>query len=127
MGIDLDDIARHLGMTPDELVKLHHAQDYRIYMIGFLPGFPYLGSLPEQLHTQRKKSPVQVPAGSVAIAGRQTGIYPFHSPGGWNVIGRTPLTLFDPYREPPVFWKAGDRVRFIPIGIEEFNNHQHHS
>jgi inhibitor of KinA len=91
-------------------------------MIGFLPGFPYLGTLDEKLSVPRKSQPQIVAAGSVAIAGKQTGIYPLTSPGGWNVIGRTPLKLFDPYREDPTLLNAGDVVEFYPIGKNEFLN-----
>ena len=107
--------------TPEEVIRLHSSRPYLIYMIGFMPGFPYLGDLPERLITPRLKTPrVSVPAGSVAIAQKQTGIYPVESPGGWQIIGRTPVKLFDPEKDPPVLLTMGDRVQFHPIDEKEF-------
>jgi inhibitor of KinA len=120
LGIDLHLLASQKNMDLADLTELHHSKIYRIYMIGFLPGFPYMGTLDEKLLTERKEKPSKVPAGSVAIAGSQTGIYPFESPGGWNVIGQTPLQLFDPLRNPPVIFNAGDHVQFYPISPAEF-------
>lgn len=119
---DLERIAEIKKIDKEEIVRLHCSQTYRVYMIGFLPGFPYLGTLDEKLSVPRKSQPQIVAAGSVAIAGKQTGIYPLTSPGGWNVIGRTPLKLFDPYREDPTLLNAGDVVEFYPIGKNEFLN-----
>ena len=99
-----------------EVIRLHTSVVYRVYFLGFLPGFAYLGSVPEQIAVPRLETPrARVPAGSVGIAGRQTGIYPLESPGGWRIIGRTELSLFDPQREPPTLLHPGDRVRFVPI------------
>ncbi|MBB6284806.1 inhibitor of KinA [Geobacillus subterraneus] len=120
-GPDLADVARFHGMTEDEVVALHSAGRYRVYMIGFSPGFAYLGGLSPRLATPRRTVPrTMVPAGSVGIAGGQTGVYPLATPGGWQLIGRTPLKLFDPHREEPSLLSAGDIVQFRPIGVEEF-------
>jgi inhibitor of KinA len=124
MAQDLVTLSDQLKLDAAEIIKLHHEAVYNIYMIGFLPGFPYLGLLPDKLFSERKRTPAKVPAGAVAIAGRQTGIYPFSSPGGWNIIGRTPVTLFDPSKYPPVKWQAGDQVKFFPISLDEFNQYQ---
>jgi inhibitor of KinA len=116
VGLDLLALASELTMSPDEIVALHSRSDYLVFMLGFKPGFPYMGTLPERLVVPRLASPrTAVPAGSVAIAGRQTGIYSVRSPGGWRILGRTPLALFDPDREEPFLLRAGDRVRFEPI------------
>jgi KipI family sensor histidine kinase inhibitor len=126
-GQDLEELASLHGMNAEEVIRLHCAPLYRVYMIGFLPGFAYLGGLDEKLHTPRKKDPrKKVPAGSVGIADQQTGIYPIESPGGWQLIGRTPLLLFDPVRDPPFLLQAGDFVRFKPITGEEFAKHSNH-
>ena len=118
---DLEWTAAHCGMEVEELVRLHTAQTYTVYMLGFVPGFPYLGILPGKLTVPRKSRPAEsVPAGSVALAGRQTGIYPLATPGGWQVIGRTPLRLFDPRREPVCLLQPGDSVRFESITLHEF-------
>jgi inhibitor of KinA len=118
---DLETVAQHCGLAPNEVVARHAAARYGVRCVGFTPGFPFLGGLPSQLATPRRKSPrTAVPAGSVAIGGPQTGIYPLRSPGGWNIIGRTPLRLFDVTREPAALLRAGDRVRFVSIGREEF-------
>jgi 5-oxoprolinase (ATP-hydrolysing) subunit B len=115
-GPDLDDVARHAGMTPADVVRLHAGADYLVYFLGFSPGFPYLGGMPPELATPRLAAPRKtVPAGSVAIGGSQTGIYPSESPGGWRIIGRTHLRLFDPDADPPALLRAGDHVRFIPL------------
>src|SRR6267378_3511823 len=120
-AFDLDEVARNAGVHLKEVVDLHCGADYRVHCVGFTPGFPFLGGLPRQLATPRRNVPrKEIPAGSVAIGGRQTGIYPIKSPGGWNVIGRTPLRLFDPQKDPPVLLRAGDRVRFRSITREEF-------
>lgn len=118
-GEDLPFVAQHAGLSEQEVVALHSARPYRIYMLGFLPGFPYLGGLDERLHTPRLATPrTKIPAGSVGIGGKQTGIYPMESPGGWQLIGRTPLTLFAP--DCPLPYAAGDRIRFVPIDEAEF-------
>jgi inhibitor of KinA len=124
-GIDLDALARERDMEPDTLIQLHCAPVYRVYMLGFLPGFAYMGPVDERIIAARKHQPrTRVEPGSVAIAGRQTGIYPVASPGGWQIIGRTWLTLFDPNKEPITYFRAGDRVQFYPISIDEYNDHQ---
>jgi KipI family sensor histidine kinase inhibitor len=120
-AVDLAEVAEHCGLVPNELVKRHAAAHYRVRCVGFTPGFPYLGGLPSELSTPRRATPrTSVPAGSVAIGGAQTGIYPLPSPGGWNIIGRTPLRLFDATREPAALLCAGDRVRFLEINREQF-------
>ena len=118
-GPDLDFVAENAGMTPDEAVDLHSGTDYLVYMMGFSPGFPYLGGLDERLATSRLESPrLEIPAGSVGIAESQTGVYPVASPGGWQLIGRTPLRLFDETAERPAVLQAGDYIRFVPLESE---------
>jgi len=113
-GPDLGDVASHCGLSIDEVLRRHTAGDYVVYFIGFQPGFAYLGGLDESLHTPRRSEPrVAVPRGSVGIGGAQTGIYPLVTPGGWQLIGRTSLALFDPQAEPPTLLAPGDRVRFV--------------
>ncbi|MCM2286633.1 MAG: 5-oxoprolinase subunit PxpB [Desulfobacula sp.] len=120
-GPDMDTVAKTAGLGIEEVIQRHSAPDYLIYMVGFTPGFPFLGGLDERLFTPRLKTPrMAVPRGSVGIANNQTGIYPITSPGGWQIIGRTPLTLFAPFRENPFLYQAGDRIRFIPISPEEY-------
>jgi KipI family sensor histidine kinase inhibitor len=115
-GPDLEEVAALAGLRPDEVVRLHSGQEYTAFMLGFLPGFAYLGLLPERLETPRLATPrTRVPAGSVAVAGRLTGIYPAATPGGWRILGRAAARLFDPSREPPSRICAGDRVRFVPV------------
>ena len=115
-GPDLEDVARHTGLEPNRVVELHAGADYLVYFLGFSPGFPYLGGMPPQLATPRLAAPrKQVPAGSVAIGGAQTGIYPMETPGGWRLIGRTPLRLFDAGANSPALLRIGDRVRFAPV------------
>lgn len=120
-GPDIEAVALHAGVSTDEVIALHSGGDYLVHAIGFAPGFPYLGGLPQQLATPRRATPrSRVPAGSVGIGGAQTGIYPLETPGGWNLIGRTPLTLFDGGQAQPSLLRAGDRVKFAPIAVEEF-------
>ncbi len=120
-ALDLEDVARHAHISPKQVVDLDSAAEYRVGCIGFTPGFPFLTGLPKTLTTPRRATPRKgIPAGSVGIGGGQTGIYPLRSPGGWNLIGRTPLRLFDPARNPPALLSAGDRVRFRTITREEF-------
>jgi inhibitor of KinA len=124
-GPDLDEVASFHGMSPEEVVRLHCASVYYVYMIGFTPGFAYLGGLDERLHTPRKKEPRKVvPAGSVGIADRQTGIYPIDSPGGWQLIGKTPVQLFDLEKDDPFLIHAGQSLKFKAITREEFENHR---
>ena len=120
-GEDLEELARRHEMTPEQLVEIHTATTYFVGMLGFAPGFPYLAGLDRRLVTPRRPTPrARVPRGSVAIGGEHTGIYPIESPGGWHVIGRTPLTLFDVDGDPPSLLQAGDRVRFAAIAPEAF-------
>jgi KipI family sensor histidine kinase inhibitor len=126
-GPDIGEVAKLRSMDEAQVEALHSARLYRVYMIGFILGFPYLGGLDERLYTPRKKSPGKaVPPGSVGIADRQTGIYPVASPGGWWIVGRTPLKLFDLKREAPFLFTAGDTVRFKPITREEFESYKDH-
>lgn len=121
-GPDLGHVAQQNGVTEKKVVEKHTSNDYLVYMIGFLPGFPYLGGLDETLATPRLDSPRQeVKAGSVGIADHQTGIYPLDSPGGWNLIGHTPIDLFDPSREHPFLLKAGQIIRFRAVSEEEYH------
>jgi inhibitor of KinA len=123
-GPDLPWVADYHGLTPEAVIDLHAAVTYRVYMIGFAPGFPFLGGLDPRLHTPRKKTPREkVPAGSVGLADQQTGIYSLESPGGWRLIGRTPVRLFDLSREKPLFLGVGDCVRFRPIPERAFENY----
>lgn len=120
-GPDLEEVAQHCSLTPEEVIARHTAPTYRIYMLGFTPGFPYLGGMDPSIAAPRRKEPrIQIPAGSVGIAGEQTGVYPIVSPGGWQLIGRTPLRLFDPQREQPILLSAGAGIRFVPIDEETF-------
>jgi inhibitor of KinA len=119
---DLEWVAREKGISTEEVIRLHYSTIYHVYMIGFLPGFPYLGRIDARLEVPRKERPVPVLSGGVGIAGVQTGIYPLNSPGGWQIIGRTPTRLFNPANDPPIHLQAGDRVQFYPIGREEFAN-----
>ena len=119
-GPDLALVAQAHGLTADEVVRLHTGGTYRVYMLGFAPGFAYLGGLPEVLATPRRDEPrTAVPAGSVGIGGSQTGIYPLVSPGGWQIIGRTSVSLFDPRRTPPTLLAIGDVVRFHAVASDE--------
>jgi inhibitor of KinA len=121
-ALDLDDVARVAGLGAAEVIRRHSSAAYRVNCVGFIAGFPFLSGLPSELATPRRAEPrKQVPGGSVAIGGAQTGIYPRDSPGGWNVIGRTPLRLFNIQLDPPTILQAGDRVRFREISREEFD------
>ncbi len=120
-GPDLPFVAEHADLPEVEVIRLHSQATYYVYMIGFSAGFAYLGGLPERLHTPRLPSPrTRTPKGSVAIGGSQTGAYPADTPGGWRIIGRTYVELFDPMREPPTPMLPGDQVRFVPIGAAEY-------
>jgi inhibitor of KinA len=120
-GPDLEEVARFHGMTEDEVIAIHAQGRYRVYMIGFAPGFAYLGGLSPKIATPRRATPrTLVPAGSVGIAGNQTGVYPLATPGGWQIIGRTPLALFRPHHEEPSLLRAGDIVQFCPITEEQY-------
>ena len=120
---DLEEVARHASLTADEVIALHTGATCVVHMIGFTPGFPYLAGLDPRLATPRRAEPrTRVPAGSVGIGGQQTGVYPMATPGGWNIIGRTPLALFDPRRVPATLLGVGDRVRFVAISREQFDS-----
>ncbi len=116
LGPDLEDVARHTGLTAERVIQLHSDTEYLVYFLGFAPGFAYLGGLPPQLTTPRLSAPrKRVPEGSVAIGGNQTGVYPIASPGGWRIIGHTDTKLFDPAAAEPVLLRMGDRLRFTRV------------
>ncbi|MBU3174769.1 5-oxoprolinase subunit PxpB [Clostridium estertheticum] len=122
-GPDIEFVAKHNKISIDEVIKIHTSVEYLIYMIGFTPGFPYLGGMSDKIETPRLQKPrTKIPAQSVGIAGKQTGIYPIESPGGWQLIGRTPVKLYDPFREDPVLLNAGDYIKFISIDENEYKN-----
>lgn len=121
-GPDIQNIADHAGLSVEEVIQIHTSRDYLIYMLGFLPGFTYLGGLDERIHTPRLANPrIRIPAGSVGIGGSQTGIYPMDSPGGWQLMGLTPVKTYDPDREVPILVEAGDYIRFVAIDEDEFH------
>ena len=120
-GKDLEKVAQVNQLSEKEVIDFHTETAYLIYMIGFLPGFPYLGGMASEIAAPRLENPrTRVPAGSVGIAGEQTGVYPIDSPGGWNLIGRTPVKLFDASSKEPFLFRAGDRIRFVPISEKEY-------
>lgn len=122
-GPDLEFVARHNSLTVDEVVRIHSSVSYQIYMMGFTPGFPYLGGMSEQISAPRLKIPrTRIPAGSVGIAGTQTGLYPVESPGGWQLIGRTPLKVFDPKSDQPFLYQSGDFLKFHPVSPSQYDN-----
>lgn len=122
-GIDLDAISRQNNISKSDIIRLHSVSIYTVYFIGFLPGFLYLGGLKNELHIPRKSTPrLAVKKGAVAIGGNQTGVYPNASPGGWNIIGNTPIDFFDVNSNPPCFAKAGDQIQFYPITINEYDD-----
>lgn len=124
-GPDINFVAEHNKITVDEVIKFHTGTDYLVYMLGFTPGFTYLGGMSDRIAAPRLSSPrKKIPAGSVGIAGSQTGMYPSETPGGWQLIGRTPLKLYDPLKEPPVLLNAGDYVRYVSITEEEYTEIQ---
>ena len=121
-GPDIASIAAHAGLSEEEVIRIHSSRDYLIYMLGFLPGFCYLGGLDERIHTPRLANPrIKINAGSVGIGGSQTGIYPLDSPGGWQLMGMTPVKTYDPDREVPILVQAGDYIRFVPIDEAEYH------
>lgn len=123
LGPDLEFVANHNNLTVDEVINIHSNNEYIVHMVGFAPGFPYLGGLAEQIFTPRKSTPrLNIPAGSVGIAGGQTGVYPIESPGGWQIIGQTPLKLFRPDQQIPCLLQMGDRIHFLPISLKDFSN-----
>jgi len=120
-GPDLSFVAKHNGLTPEEVVHIHSSREYLVYMLGFAPGFPYLGGMSERIAAPRRATPrPKIPSRSLGIAGSQTGIYPIETPGGWRLIGRTPLNLFQPEKEEPSLLKAGDKIKFNPINAEAY-------
>lgn len=119
-ALDLEEISVAKNLSKKEIISLHSSMEYLVYFTGFLPGFLYLGGLPNALHFSRRKHPrSQVQKGAVGIGEKQTGIYPQKSPGGWNIIGNSPVPLFDPYEDPPCQISPGDRIRFYPVSLEE--------
>src|SRR5271157_5353943 len=127
-GPDLLDVARHAGLSAEEVIRLHSSPTYLVYVLGFSPGFVYLGGLPEILHTPRLVTPrPSIAGGSVGIAGSQTGIYPVDSPGGWKLIGRTPLRMFDPEATPPTRLQPGDRMKLSAIDRATFEDMRRHT
>ena len=124
-GMDLEEVAEFLEIGTEELIGMHTSHTYVVFGIGFLPGFMYLGGLPEALEIPRKSTPrLEVPKGSVGLAGKQTGIYPQQSPGGWNIIGNCPIPIFNIEKEQPCFVNVGDRIQFYPINKGEFDLHK---
>jgi inhibitor of KinA len=125
VGPDIEFVATYNKLTVDEVIKIHTSTSYRIYMMGFTPGFPYLGGMSDKIATPRLKNPrTKISTGSVGIAGSQTGLYPIESPGGWQLIGRTPLKVFNPGSKMPFIYAAGDFLQFEPISTEEFTRIQ---
>jgi inhibitor of KinA len=121
-GPDLEEVAAHNQLTVEEVIRIHCSRDYQVYMLGFAPGFPYLGGMDKRIAAPRKLTPrLSIPKGSVGIAGEQTGIYPLETPGGWQLIGRTPVSLFIPNQHPPTLLQAGNLVRFYPISRETYD------
>lgn len=120
-GPDLSYVATYHGISEEEVIHIHSNAYYQVYMLGFSPGFPYIGGMPKKISTPRKSTPrLKIPSGSVGIGGEQTGIYPLETPGGWNIIGQTPFILFQPKQMPPTLLQRGDQVTFVPITQEEF-------
>ncbi|WP_180530670.1 5-oxoprolinase subunit PxpB, partial [Staphylococcus haemolyticus] len=122
MGPDLEEVASHNHLSVEEVIQIHTENEYLVYMLGFMPGFPFLGGLDESVHTPRRAEPrVKINAGSVGIANNQTGLYPSDSPGGWQIIGRTPLKVFDQYAEPMTLYEAGDYIKFYAIDEQTYS------
>ena len=123
-GIDIQELSRRKHVTPEEIIKIHTSKIYRVYMLGFLPGFTYMGEVDERISIERKPVPINLFGGAVGIAGRQTGIYPFESLGGWQIIGRTPIKVFRKEEQHPVMFYPGDEIKFYSISEYEFANYQ---
>lgn len=122
LGIDLAEMSRQKTIPIEDIINIHTTATYNVYMLGFLPGFAYMGTVDDKIATPRLSKPrTNVPAGSVGIAGNQTGIYPLDSPGGWNIIGQTPLQMFDANKEAPCLLKPGDRIKFVQVSLDEFH------
>ena len=120
-GLDLRDMEKHTGLDRDEIIAIHSSVDYRIYMMGFLPGFVYLGGLDSRIEMPRLSTPrVKIPAGAVGIGGNQTGVYPVASPGGWRLIGGTPVEFYDAGRQEPILRRAGEYIRFVPVSLDDY-------
>jgi inhibitor of KinA len=126
-AIDLKNISNVVSLSPEEIIKIHSSQTYSVWMMGFMPGYPYMGALPEVLQIPRKSNPdPKIPAGSVAIAEEYVGVYPFDSPGGWHIVGRTPLRLFDYHRTSPSLFHFGMKVQFYSITKDKFEKIKRH-
>lgn len=124
-GPDIENVAEYHNMTTEEVIRIHAGSECLVYMLGFAPGFPFMGGMDTRIATPRKETPrLSIPPGSIGIAGKQTGIYPFETPGGWQIIGRTPLNLFLPNMSPPTLLQAGDIIHFIPISPREYTNYK---
>lgn len=122
-GPDLEEVAQHNNLSKDDVVNIHSSNSYLIYLLGFMPGFPFLGGLSKKIHTPRRSEPrTKIPAGSVGIANNQTGLYPKQSPGGWQIIGQTPIDVFNINREPMCLYQPGDYIKFYSITLEEFED-----
>ncbi|MEI4768331.1 5-oxoprolinase subunit PxpB [Psychrobacillus sp. FJAT-51614] len=124
-GPDLEKVANYHNMSTEEVIRIHSESECLVYMLGFAPGFPFMGGMDERISTPRKETPrLSIKPGSVGIAGKQTGIYPLETPGGWQIIGRTPLDLFLPHMSPPTLLQAGDIIRFVPIPSSDYLNYK---
>ena len=123
-AIDIDHLSEHNHLPAEEIIQLHTSKIYKVYMLGFLPGFTYMGEVDDRISIARKTTPIKLPQGAVGIAGKQTGIYPLESPGGWQIIGRTPMKIFRKENSCPVLFYPGDEVKFYSISEDEFENYQ---
>lgn len=123
-ALDLDYISEQNQLSTEEIIHIHSSKTYKVYMLGFLPGFTYMGEVDDRIAIERKPAPIKLFAGAVGIAGKQTGIYPLESPGGWQIIGRTPVQVFKKEEKNPVLFQPGDKVKFYPITEHEFENYK---